>query len=345
MEDLFLSEREIRVLDEIVRNYILTAAPTGSRLISKKKNFNLSSATIRNVMGDLEEKGLIAQPHTSAGRIPTDKGYRYYVDCLIKSGFLPQKVKSQIKNTLSHAEPSDLHLLMEATSTALSKATDQLGIILSPKLKDGIFRHLNIDNIDSNKYLLNLTIDSGFVKTIVVEINTTIRKDRLEAACLLINERYLGLTLQEIFLHNMQIFSDIDSYDLGVIKLFIPSIQKMLETENSEQVFTDGKTNILLKPEFYNKEAIGSIIEILEEKKLLMHIFGEERKSSNRVIVTIGGEIEKGKFSSFSIVKTNYKLGNLEGYLGIIGPKRMPYPFLISAVDYTSRILEEMYNK
>jgi heat-inducible transcriptional repressor len=117
----------------------------------------------------------------------------------------------------------------------------------------------------------------------------------------------------------------------------------MIEKQTSNHIITDGKANILLKPEFFNKEQVGSIIEILEEKNLLMHIFGEETESSNRVVVSIGGEIKNGQFSSFSIVKTNYKIGNMEGYLGIIGPKRMPYPYLISAVEYTSKVLEKTY--
>ena len=343
MDNNILSNREVAILEAIVRNYILTALPTGSRFIAKKKGFDLSPATIRNIMGDLEEKGFITQPHKSAGRIPTDKGYRYYVDQVAKSGILPKKVRNQIKETLVKAESSDLHLVMEATSKALSKATDQLGIILSPKLCNGIFRHLHIYTIDYNKFILNLTIDTGFVKTVVVELNAEIDINRIEAACKIINERYYGLSLQEIFLAESSIFSDVESVNLGVIRLFIPSIQKMLEKQTNDQIITDGKANILLKPEFFNKEQVGSIIEILEEKSLLMHIFGEEIESSNRVIVTIGGEIENGQFSSFSIVKTNYKIGNMEGYLGIIGPKRMPYPYLISAVEYTSKILEQTY--
>jgi len=345
MDKNILSNREVKILEAIVRNYILTALPTGSRFIAKKKGFDLSSATIRNIMGDLEEKGLITQPHKSAGRIPTDKGYRFYVDLVAKSGILPKKVQVQIQNTLYKAESSDLHLVMEATSKALSRATGQLGIILSPKLCDGIFRHIHIYSINQNKFLMNLTIDSGFVKTVVVELTSEINSNRIEAACKIINERYNGLSLQKIFLADDSIFSDVESVNQGVIRLFIPSIQQMLEKQTSGEIITDGKANILLKPEFFNKEQVGSIIEVLEEKNLLMHIFGEEKESSNRVIVSIGGEIENGQFSSFSIVKTNYKIGNMEGYLGVIGPKRMPYPYLISAVEYTSKILENTYKQ
>jgi heat-inducible transcriptional repressor len=343
MEKIALSEREIHVLEAIVRNYILTASPTGSRFISKQKGFDLSPATIRNVMGDLEEKGFISQPHTSAGRVPTDKGYRHYVDTMIKMALLPKHIKEQIRTDISKVEPSDLHLLMEATSKALSRATDQLGVILSPELRSGIFRHLHIHEIGHQRYLLNLTIDSGFVKSIIVELTTAIEQKSIEAACQTINDRFYGMSLQEIFGREHEVFSDVKTYVLGVIKLFIPSIQKMLEKGSSGEVFTDGQTNILLKPEFFNKQQVSSIIEILEEKSLLMHMFGEEDDTSSRVIVAIGGEIEKGRFSSFSIVKTSYRLGHMKGALGVIGPKRMHYPLLISAVEYTSKVLGELY--
>ncbi len=343
MEHVILNEREVQVLEAIVRNYILTALPTGSRFISKLKNFCLSPASIRNVMGDLEEKGFIIQPHTSAGRIPTDKGYRYYVDRVMESGKVPKQVKDCIKKTLIQIDRSDLNMIMEATSKALSKATDQLGIILSPRLSNGIFRHLHIYEIGPQRYLLNLTIDSGFVKTVVVELSTEVKQNKIETVCGIINERFCGMSLQEIFLKKSDMFSDIKKYDLGIIRLFIPSIQKMLSKNRYDEIFSEGKTNILLKPEFFNKEQISAIIEILEEKKLLMHMFEDENDLSGRVIVSIGGEIEEGKFSSFSIIKTSYRIGNMQGSLGIIGPKRMQYPFLISVVDYTSKVIEELY--
>jgi heat-inducible transcriptional repressor len=346
MEEASLSEREIQVLEAIVRNYILTAQPTGSRCISKMGEFALSPATIRNVMGDLEDKGLIMQPHTSAGRIPTDKGYRFYVDQLVRSTILPAKVKNQIKHDLTHIESSDLHLLMEATSKALCRATDHLGVVLSPRLRAGVFKHIHIFKIDANRYLMNLTIDSGFVKTVVVELASEIDQDKIEAACRILNHRYYGKTLEETFcVEETGLFENVGSYELGVIRLFIPSIQKMLEQDTGgDEIFTEGKTNILLKPEFFNKDQVSSVVEILEEKRMLMHFFGGGIETENHVVVSIGGEIEDGVFSSFSVVKTPYRLGGMSGYLGVIGPKRMPYPFLISAVDYTSKVLGELYS-
>ncbi len=338
-----LSERETRVLEEIVRNYVLTASPTGSRFIAKKIKFGVSAATIRNVMGDLEEKGFIAQPHTSAGRIPTDKGYRYYVDDLMRSSSVPKRMQRVIDSSLRTVEPGDLHVLMEATSAALSKATDQLGVILAPRLARGVFRHVHIYEIAPHRYLLHLTVDSGFVKTVVVELQTQIDPHRLESACQTINERFYGITLERMCEAGDTVFADIEDYEMGIIRLFVPSIKQMVEERQDEALYTEGKTNILLKPEFFDRRQVGAIMEILEEKKLLMHLFERVDAEMGRVTVSIGGEIEKGQFSSFSIVKTRYHLGNLEGSLGVIGPKRMPYPLLVAAVDYTARALGEMY--
>jgi heat-inducible transcriptional repressor len=338
-----LSEREIEILEEIVRNYILTASPTGSRFIAKRKHFDLSAATIRNIMGDLEEKGYITHPHTSAGRIPTDKGYRYYVDGLMSLGEIPGNVQNDIRNSLIAIPPSDLRMLMDATSRALSRATNQLGVILAPRLNNGIFRHVHMYEISLNRYMVHLTIDSGFVKTMVIELHSEISPARLENACRIMNERCGAMTLDQICAGGDSVFSDIEDDNLGVIRLFVPSFRRMMSCQDSSEIYTQGEMNMLLKPEFFDRDQVGAVIEILEEKQMLMHLFEKIDAEQGRVTVSIGGEIENGQFSSFSIVKTKYSIGHLEGTMGIIGPKRMPYPLLVSAVDYTARTLSELY--
>jgi heat-inducible transcriptional repressor len=138
--------------------------------------------------------------------------------------------------------------------------------------------------------------------------------------------------------------SDIEPADLGIIRLFVPSIKRLVAEGENENVYTQGETNILLQPEFFDREKVGAVIEFLEEKQLLMHLVETGTSEPGRVIVSIGGEIDEGKFNSFSIIKTTYKIGGMEGRLGIIGPKRMPYPFLVSAVDFTARTLAEVYS-
>jgi heat-inducible transcriptional repressor len=345
MQPETLSDREHRVLDAVVRNYILSAAPTGSRFLSKFEEFGLSPATIRNIMSDLAERGFIDQPHTSAGRVPTDKGYRYYVDRVMTLMELDESIKNQIKQAVSLAEPSDLHLVMEATSKALSRVTNQLGVILAPKLSRGIFRHLHIFPMDSHRVLLHLTIDSGFVKTMVCELETDVDAGRLESACRVINERFYGKTLMDMCDAETAVFTDVDGFELGVIRLFVPSIRKMITTGDSDALYAEGETNIMLQPEFFGRERVSAVMEMLEEKQLLLHLFEKDPDNTLGVTITIGGENIEGQLKSFSIVKTKYKVGHMEGCLGVIGPTRMQYPFLVSAVDYTARVLGEMYSK
>ena len=342
-----LTDREQQVLEAVVRNYIMSAQPTGSRFLSKQEGFSLSAATIRNVMGDLEEKGYIDQPHTSAGRVPTDRGYRYYVDNMMRLSELPLDTRNRIFSIIKDADHTDLHLVMDATSRALSMVTNQLGIILAPRLKKGIFRHIHIFPIDARRCMLHLTIDEGFVRTMSVELESPLEGERLRDVCDLVNQRFFGLSLEQMCRTGDAVFGDVPEYDFRVIRLFIPSIKKLLDADEEGELHADGTTNIVTQPEFFGNEQLGAVLEVLGEKKMLMHLFRSappERPGSSekQVLVSIGGENKNGLFESFSVLKTTYRVGHLDGTLGVLGPKRMPYPFLVAAVDYTARVLEDL---
>lgn len=342
MSKALLNEREHLVLEAVVRNYILRAEPTSSRYLSRQNGFDLCAASIRNVMSDLEERGYITHPHTSAGRIPTDCGYRYYVDRLMHYTDLPAEVKQQIRSELVTVNQSDLHLLLEAASRALSRTTRQLGVILAPKLCRGVLRNLYIIQIGANRFVLNIALDFGFVKSMLLEFESEISHERLEFACRILSAKFGGQTLESIINADETVFRDVPEFDLGIVRLIVPSIRKMMEPENSESVFTEGKTNMLLQPEFFNRDTVGAVIEILEEKTMLMHLI-ETSGDDDRVLVSIGNENSAdGQLTSFSVIKTTYSIGNMVGSLGVIGPKRMPYPHLISAVKYTADVLSEL---
>jgi heat-inducible transcriptional repressor len=336
-----LSEREHLVLEAIVRNYILKAEPTSSRYLSRQDGFDLCAASIRNVMCDLEERGYITHPHTSAGRVPTDQGYRYYVDRLMSFTDLPELMKQQIRNTLVTVDQSDLHLLLEAASRALSRTTNQIGVILAPKLSNGVLSQLFIFKIGEKRYILNIALDFGFVKTMLLEFETEIPHERLECACRILSAKFNGKTLSEMCSADEGTYDDIPDFDLGIVRLLVPSIKKMVQNDTSGNVFTEGQTNILLQPEFFDRSRMGAVIEIFEEKNLLMHLF-ETAGDEDRVLVSIGGENNEGQLESFSVIKTKYSIGSMVGSLGVIGPKRMPYPLLISAVKYTAGVLGEI---
>lgn len=333
-----LSEREQQVLEAIVRNYILKAEPTSSRYLSRQTDFDLCAASIRNVMSDLEDRGYITHPHTSAGRVPTDFGYRYYVDQVMRYIELPDPAKQQIRSALITVDPSDLHLLLEAASRALSRTTNQLGVILAPKLSSGVLRQLYIFNVAEKRYILNIALDFGFVKTMLLEFETEIPQERLECACRILSSKFQGKTLTEMCCADDGAYDDVPEFDLGIVRLLVPSIQKMVQSSSTEKVFTEGQTNVLLQPEFFDRSRVEAVIEIFEEKNLLMHLF-ETDDDEDRVVVSIGGENNEGQLESFSVIKTTYNIGTMSGSLGVIGPKRMPYPLLISAVKYTAGVL------
>jgi heat-inducible transcriptional repressor len=341
MDSEQLTEREHLVLEAVVRNYILKAEPTSSRYLSRQNGFDLCAASIRNVMSDLEERGYITHPHTSAGRVPTDQGYRYYVDRLMSYTDLPAGMKQQIRSALVTVDQSDMRLLLEAASRALSRTTNQIGVILAPKLSSGVLRQLYIFRIGENRFILNIALDFGFVKTMLLEFKTEIPHERLECACRILAAKFAGKTLADMCSAEDGTYDDVPDFDLGVVRLLVPSIRKMVQTDTDGNVFAEGQTNVLLQPEFFDRTRIGAVIEILEEKTLLMHLF-ETADDEDRVLVTIGGENSEGQLESFSVIKTKYTMGNMVGSLGVIGPKRMPYPLLISTVKYTAHVLGEL---
>lgn len=284
----------------------------------------------------------MTHPHISAGRIPTDKGYRYYVDRLMKLMILPAPVQTEIKQYLISAEPSDLRMLMEATSRILSKISRQLGVILAPRIQEGIFRHIHIHTIGGRRCLLHLTIDSGFVKTMVIEAETDVDAQRLEHACAVMNQRFGGKKLEQMCENDESLLGGLEMIDIGIIRLFIPSIRKMIKENAKEEIYAEGEANIVLSQEHPDPQQVHSIVEILEKKKLLMHVFSTHGERPG-IVITIGGENKAGQLDSFSVIKTKYRIGNMEGTLGVIGPKRMPYAYLASTVEYTARALGELY--
>ncbi len=348
MVDGRVTEREMRVLGAVVANYIVHGTPLGSRAISRQPGFGVSPATIRNVLMDLEERGFVTHPHTSAGRIPTDRGYRFYVDHLMTLIDLPEQTKERLRRSITDNNPSDLHMLMEATCKALSMATDQLGVVLAPRLNSGVFRHVHIHEVEPRRFLLHLTIDSGFVRTMVVELQTEIDSQRLERACSIMNRRFHGIRLEEMDKDATTLFCGVDHYDVLTIRLFIPAIRKIIEERRQDEIFAEGQTNIIMKPEFFDADRIRSIVEILQDSRMLVHLFREEKsgrsENPSKVVITIGRENRGGRFGPFSVVRTNYQVGNLRGTLGIVGPTRMPYGYLVSAVRYTANLLDETFS-
>ena len=341
-----LTDREKEVLKYIVENYIRIASPIGSRSISRQMDFNLSPATIRNVMSDLEEMELLDTPHTSAGRIPTDKGYRYYVDILMEKEVLNLQEEFQIKNqfmdkNLNILDSQDLYF---ETSRILGKISHLLAVVTQPQISKGIFDKLEFVNLTSNKVLVVLNIKSGIVKTVIMEIDSEISKSKLESLSSFLNERLHGLSLNQIRESISERVSDYKYQEPELIQLFINSIDKLYtEEETGNKIYIGGTGDLILQPEFENPKNFKQIIDLAEDKNLVIHIFENSAKADNEVFISIGNENEEEKLKNYSVVTTSYNAGDVKGNIGVIGPKRMNYARMISLLQYTSKLINEKY--
>jgi heat-inducible transcriptional repressor len=338
-----LNEREKNILRYIIQQFILTASPVGSRNITRKYELGISPATVRNIMSDLEESGYIDHPHTSAGRIPTDKGYRFYVDSLMDIPKLKNSEKDIINKGLDigNIETSEL---LNVASNLLSRITKQLAYVTYPKIETGIFEKLQIFHITSTRILVAISIKSGFVKTITLELNSEIKNEMVESLQGLLNERLSGISLKEIQSSYSEMFSDIQEDQKAVVRLFIDSIDRIVkDTRKPDRVVLTGARNVLMQPEFESPDKFQSVIELIEDKDIIVHILEKSVESINdSVFIAIGKENSSQRLSEYSFINKDYKIGDVTGSLGIIGPKRMEYSKVIAIVDYVTKMLSEI---
>jgi len=341
-----LSHREKEILKYIVENFIKYAIPIGSREISKRTDLNVSSATIRNVMSDLEDLDLLKTPHTSAGRIPTDKGLRLYVDNLMNKKGLNNNELELIKNQFDELKNSKFEEeeIYKEISKILGKISKQLSIVTQPFLESGIFERLEMIQISSLRILVILNINSGFVRTILMEIDTEISRIKIEKLTSILNEKLSGLTLKEIRDTFAERIGGLKSEEPDLLQVFINSIDKMFsEEEKGDNIYISGTGEVVSQPEFDNPKNFKSIIELSENKNLVIHIFQNIHPAEGEINISIGNENEERKLKEYSVICTTYSTGGIKGNLGIIGPKRINYSKMVSLLEYTSKIFSEIY--
>ena len=336
-----LNEREKTILRHVIQQFILTASPVGSRNITKKYEVGLSPASVRNIMSDLEEAGFIDHPHTSAGRIPTDKGYRLYVDSLMELQQLKNSEKAYIKEKLEEGIETDD--ILRISSTLLTKITKQLACVTYPKLETGVLEKIQLVSLSSTRILVVISIKSGFVKTITLELSSEIEPYKIEPIQNLLNERLAGLNFNEIRSTFNERFKDvIDDNDHSVIRLFYDSVDKIFkDVLRKENIVISGAKNIIRQPEFENPERFQSIIELIEDKDIIVHIL-EKSVENDEIFISIGSENEDIKLNDYSLITKEYNFGETYGTVGIIGPKRMEYSKIVSIVNYMSKMISEM---
>jgi heat-inducible transcriptional repressor len=319
---------------------VLSGDPVGSRKLAKNEKYNYSAATIRNVMADLEEKGFLDHPHTSAGRIPTTKGYRHYVDKLISLTKLSKPEQELIIENLAKQD-NEVNNILEKTSQILAKVSNQLGVILTPKLYKGVLEHIDIISISSSNVLIVLKIKNGIARTIVLEVEHEISINQLNKVISILNERIVGLTLEEIKNTFHKRVKDFVEEKSGLIRLFIDSADKIFNFKKFSDIKYTGTKNIINNPEFADVNKFSALVELLEEKDIIIHLM-EDRDVPPQLKITIGNENREKYIQDCSLVTAPYKYGDVSGILGVIGPTRMSYKKIIPLVDYTAKIVSKM---
>jgi heat-inducible transcriptional repressor len=336
-----LNDREKNILRFIIQQFILTANPVGSRNITKRYDIGFSPATVRNIMSDLEDSGFIDHPHTSAGRIPTDKGYRFYVDTLMDVQKLHSSEIGLINKSLE-TNLNETDELLKVASNLLSSITHQIACVTYPKLETGIFERIQIIQLTNTRILVVITIKSGLVKTITLELNADIKISLLDPIQQLLNERLTGLSLKEIRETFEERFKDVEEDQHPIIRLFVDSVDKIFKDDiRGERALITGAKNVIRQPEFENPDSFQSVIELIEDKDIIIHIL-EKSGENEQVYISIGSENEIEKLNEYSFISKKYQLGEISGTLGIVGPKRMEYSKVIAIVDYIAKMISEI---
>jgi heat-inducible transcriptional repressor len=339
-----LTERERTVLRYVVHDFIETATPIGSRYISKRheNELGLSSASIRNVMSDLEYLGYINHPHTSAGRVPTDHGYRFYLDSLMRMEAVPEKDRLAIRENLDTTEEADE--LLHECSKLLGKISHQLCVVSSPDLGSGVFEKMELIQISGSRLMVIISIKSGLVRTIMMEVASEIPREKLEAISRFLNERLGGLHLQEIRESFADRVRDVTNEETGLIRLFVDSVDKLFVVSRVEKIHIGGTEGIVEQPEFVNPKDFRSVIELISNEEIIIHVLEKNEASPREVKVTIGDENRDEKLKPYSVITSTYTIGDVAGSIGVIGPTRMPYYRMIPLVDYVARTVSEMFS-
>lgn len=340
-----LTDREEQILEAVIRTYVETAEPAGSRTVARRHDLGVSPATIRNAMSDLEEKGFLFHPHTSAGRIPTDQAYRYYVDALMRPLRIPPAEQRRLRRQLAEEGQGPLERLIDRSIQVLGLVTGELGLAIAPRLDEVVLEKLELALVSAEKILMVLTLRSGVVRTVYVDIRGTVPAATLSAVNTILNERLAGLTLSRIRESLPERLRDAaaDNDATELLNIFMQSAEDVLDASGvSGTDLIMGRTSVLAhQPEFSSGPRLRSLIELTEQKDLLADVLAS-REHDNAPTITIGGEHGEPKLQTLTLVTSEYRLGNVTGVLGVIGPTRMPYEKVAAIVEYTSNLMSEL---
>ncbi|HSR53933.1 MAG TPA: heat-inducible transcriptional repressor HrcA [Acidobacteriota bacterium] len=345
-----LSERERNILKALIREYVETGKPVGSRRLTKLDPEGMSAATIRNVMADLEESGFVTQPHTSAGRVPTAEGYRFYVDSLVEAGPLSRRDLEQIKRGL--ADETDPAELMNKTSQILSSFSSNLGFVVAPPLSSVVIKRLEFIKIASRRILVILVSKNGLVQHRVIQTEDDWEQTELDQAGRYLITHFSGKTLTETRQELLAMMSEEKAlYDRMLKNVIVLGSAGLMAHEQQEQsdseVYFGGMSGIIEKPEMADVKRMMGLFEAFEEKSRLVQIISEcLKKDRTGPAVTIGLEDSLPQLHDWTIISSPYRADSrVMGGLGVIGPSRMEYEKAISLVDYVAKLVGKLISQ
>lgn len=336
-----LNERKLQILQAIIADFISTGEPVGSRTLSKNPDIEVSAATIRNEMADLEEMGYLTHPHTSAGRVPSDKAYRLYVDEFMDTSDLPDDRKEAIREKLSETR-TELDATIEHAAQLLSEMTNLTSFAITPQVNENKLKYIQFLPVDERTVVLMLVSEKGKVLNKAIRLSVPYTEENLELMSKVMTHNYMGKTISSIMAHDIieDFTNDMSSLSVlakDVAPSFMKTLQKMLDVD----LYMNGYTNVFDLPE-YSQDPVKSrnFLQLLEDKNHLKDVIVNRDEG---LVITIGDENSED-MQDVSLITADYKVnGKLVGKLGVIGPKRMKYGEISSVIKYISENISETF--
>lgn len=346
-----LDERKMKILQAVIKNYLETGEPVGSRTISKYTDLNLSSATIRNEMADLEEMGYIVQPHTSAGRIPSDKGYRLYVDTMMQQMDTAMQEKTreveELKDLLLEKEEK-MDQLLKSVAKTLAVNTNYASMISAPSYSGNRLKFIQLSRVDAGQLIAVIVLEGNILKNSMISVSEELDDETLLKLNVLLNTHLNGLPIEEINLGLVARLKQQAGIHSDIVGEVIDAVAESIKADEDLEIYTSGANNIFKYPELADQQKASEIISTFEEKQMLTTLVQDTLSKENNtgIQVYIGDETPVSSMKDCSVVTATYELGEgMKGTIGIIGPKRMDYEKVVGTLQTLMKQLDALYGK
>lgn len=339
-----LDERKMKILQAVIKNYLETGEPVGSRTISKYTDLNLSSATIRNEMADLEELGFILQPHTSAGRIPSDKGYRLYVDTMLSE---KTKEVDELKGFLVEKEEK-LDQLLKQVAKTLAVNTNYASMISAPQVIGSKLKFIQLSRVEANQLVAVIVLEGNIIKNNMMTVPDEVDDETLLKLNVLLNTHLNGLAIEEINLGMIARLKQQAGIHSELVGEVMDAVAEAIKADEDLEIYTSGANNIFKYPELADQQKASEIISTFEEKQMLTTLVQDtlDKEENTGIQIYIGDESPVSSMKDCSVVTATYELGEgMKGTIGIIGPKRMDYEKVVDTMKTLMKQLEDLYHK